>query len=62
MIISCLWALGLRRAELTSLKIKDFDPNYDPKHKIGLLIVHGKGRKQRALFIVDKLYDKLINY
>jgi len=62
MIISCLWALGLRRAELTSLKIKDFDPNYDPKHKIGLLIVHGKGRKQRALFIVDKLYNKLINY
>ncbi len=62
MIISCLWALGLRRAELTSLKIKDFDPNYDPKNKIGLLIVHGKGRKQRALFIVDKLYDKLINY
>jgi integrase/recombinase XerD len=62
MIISCLWALGLRRAELTNLKIKDFDPNYDPKNKIGLLIVHGKGRKQRALFIVDKLYDKLINY
>jgi integrase/recombinase XerD len=62
MIISFLWALGLRRAELTSLKIKDFDPNYDPKHKIGLLIVHGKGQKQRALFIVDKLYDKLINY
>jgi integrase/recombinase XerD len=62
MIISFLWALGLRRAELTNLKIKDFDPNYDPKHKIGLLIVHGKGRKQRALFIVDKLYDKLIDY
>jgi site-specific recombinase XerD len=62
MIISFLWALGLRRAELTSLKIKDFDPHYDPQNKIGLLIVHGKGRKQRALFIVDKLYDKLINY
>jgi integrase/recombinase XerD len=62
MIISCLWALGLRRAELTNLKIKDFDPDYDPKNKIGLLIVHGKGRKQRALFIVDKLYDKLVNY
>ncbi len=62
MIISFLWALGLRRAELTSLKIKDFDPNYDPPNKIGLLIVHGKGRKQRALFIVDKLYDQLIKY
>jgi integrase/recombinase XerD len=62
MIISCLWALGLRRAELTNLKIKHFDPNYDPKNKIGLLIVPGKGRKQRALFVVDKLYDKLVNY
>ncbi len=62
MIISCLWALGLRRAELANLKIKDFDPNYDPKHNIGLLIVHGKGRKQRALFVVDKLYHHLGNY
>jgi site-specific recombinase XerD len=62
MIISFLWALGLRRAELTNLRVKDFDPHYDPQNKIGLLIVHGKGRKQRALFIVDKLYDKLINY
>jgi site-specific recombinase XerD len=62
MIISCLYALGLRRAELTNLRVKDFDPNYDPKNKIGLLVVHGKERKQRALFIVDKLYDKLINY
>jgi len=62
MIISCLWALGLRRAELTNLRVKDFDPNYDPQNKIGLLILHGKGRKQRALFIVDKLYDKLVNF
>jgi site-specific recombinase XerD len=62
MIISCLWALGLRRAELANLKIKDFDPNYDSKHHIGLLIVHGKGRKQRALFVVDQLYHHLVNY
>jgi len=62
MIISCLWALGLRRQELTNLKIHDFDPNYDPNNKIGLLIVNGKGKKQRALFVVDKLYDQLINY
>lgn len=62
MIISCLWALGLRRAELANLKVKDFDPNYDAKHNIGLLIVHGKGRKQRALFVVDKLYHNLVNY
>jgi site-specific recombinase XerD len=62
MIISMLWALGLRREELTALKIRDFDPNYDPDNKIGLLIIHGKGKKQRALFVVDKLYDNLLNY
>jgi site-specific recombinase XerD len=62
MIISCLYALGLRRAELANLKIRDFDPNHDPEHKIALLTVHGKGRKQRALFVVDKLYDNLVNY
>jgi len=62
MIVSCLWTLGLRRQELANLKIKDFDPHYDPKHNIGLLIVQGKGRKQRALFVVDKLYHNLVNY
>ena len=62
MIISCLYALGLRRAELANLKIKDFDPHHDPANKIGMLTVHGKGRKQRALFVVDKLYDNLVNY
>lgn len=62
MIISCLYALGLRRSELAGLKIKDFDHNFDPANKIGMLTVHGKGRKQRALFVVDKLYDNLVNY
>jgi integrase/recombinase XerD len=62
MIVSFLYALGLRRSECASLKVKDFDPNFDPQHKIGLLTVHGKGRKQRALFVVDKLYDNLIAY
>lgn len=62
MIISCLYALGLRRQELANLKIRDFDPNFDPQNKIGLLTVHGKGRKQRALFVVDKLYDNLVAY
>ena len=62
MIISCLYALGLRRAELANLKVKDFDPNHDPENRIGLLTVHGKGRKQRALFVVDKLYDRLVAY
>ena len=62
MIISGLWALGLRRQELARLKIRDFDPNFDPINRIGLLTVHGKGRKQRALFVVDKLYHNLVAY
>ncbi|HEX9971600.1 MAG TPA: tyrosine-type recombinase/integrase [bacterium] len=62
MILSCLYALGLRRQELATLKVCDFDPNFDPPNKIGLLTVHGKGRKQRALFVVDQLYDKLVAY
>ncbi len=62
MIVSCLYALGLRRQELAKLKRRDFDPNFDPQNRIGLLTVHGKGRKQRALFVIDKLYDKLVAY
>jgi site-specific recombinase XerD len=62
MMVACLYALGLRRGELAKLKIADFDPQFDPTNKIGLLTVHGKGRKQRALFVVDKLYDQLIAY
>lgn len=62
MIISCLWALGLRRKELIDLKIEDFNPDYEPQNRIGLLIVNGKGNKQRALFVVDKLYDNLMDY
>ena len=62
MIISMLWALGLRISELTSLCVGSFDPGFDPENKIALLRVKGKNRKQRALFVVDKLYDNLIAY
>ena len=62
MIISMLWALGLSISELTSLKVDSFEPGIDPKNKIGLLRVKGKNRKQRALFVVDRLYDNLIAY
>lgn len=61
-IVSIFWALGLRLKELTSLKVRDFEPNHDPQNKIGLLRVHGKGNKQRALFVVDKLYINLVHY
>lgn len=60
LIISILWALGLRLNELTSLKVKSFEPDHGKK--TGLLRVKGKNRKQRALFVVDKLYDTLIEY
>jgi len=62
MIISMLWALGLRISELTGLSVGSFEPDHDPKSKIALLRVKGKNRKQRALFVVDKLYDNLLAY
>jgi site-specific recombinase XerD len=58
MMISLLWGLGLRVSELTSLKVGDFELEDD----IGLLRVRGKGKKQRVLFVVDKLYNELIHY
>ena len=62
LIISILWALGLRLNELTALKVSDFEMNQVPGQRIGLLRVWGKNKKQRALFVVDKLYDYIINY
>jgi integrase/recombinase XerD len=62
MIISMLWALGLRIAELTSLEVGSFEPEYEPKMNLGLLRVGGKGNKERVLFVVDKLYRNLVGY
>lgn len=61
-IISLFWALGLRVSELTSLKVKSFEPEHDPMNRIGLLRVPGKGNKERPIFVVDKLYDNLSAY
>jgi len=61
-IISIFWALGLRLNELITLKLRDFEPDHDPENNIGLLRIHGKGDKQRALFVVDKLYANLVRY
>jgi integrase/recombinase XerD len=60
LIISMLWGLGLRLNELTSLMVKSFEPGHGKR--TGMLRVKGKNRKQRALFVVDKLYDTLIEY
>lgn len=70
MILSMLWALGLRIAELTALKISSFEPDHEPENctcpeqsrRVGLLRVPGKGGKERALFVVDKLYVNLMDY
>ncbi len=61
-IVSMLWALGLRIRELTLLKIGSFEPLHDPETHIGLLRVQGKGKKERALFVTDKLYSNLVGY
>ena len=62
MSISLLWALGLRIGELTALKVASFEPDIEPENRIGLLRVVGKGKKERALFVVDKLYQNLLYY
>lgn len=62
LIIAMLWALGLRVSELTTLKVKHFEPDHDPENRIGLLRVQGKNKKQRALFVVDNLYDELVDH
>jgi site-specific recombinase XerD len=58
-IVSILWALGLRVNELLNMKRKDINLDYDPEHKTGTLLVHGKGDRERTLFIVDTLYATL---
>jgi site-specific recombinase XerD len=59
---SILWALGLRINELVTLKVRDFEADHDPSHETGLLRVHGKGNKDRALFVVDRLYRVMTSY
>jgi site-specific recombinase XerD len=61
-MVSLLWALGLRVNELITLKRCDINLDYDPENKIGILLVHGKGGKERTLFIVHTLYHTIIRY
>lgn len=61
-IVSILWALGLRLSECLNLRVGDFDSDYNRPKKIGTLRVHGKARKVRTLFVVNKLYDNLCSY
>lgn len=59
-MVSVFWALGLRTAELTGLSVGCFEPNHGKR--IGLLRIRGKNKKQRALFVVDRLFDALMHY
>ena len=62
LMISMLWALGLRVNELTSLRVKSFEPDIDASNRVGLLRFKGKNRKWRVLFVVDRLYDELAGF
>ncbi|MBN1545482.1 MAG: tyrosine-type recombinase/integrase [Syntrophaceae bacterium] len=59
-MVSVLWALGLRTAELTGLSVRDFEPAR--AKRTGLVRIRGKNKKQRALFVVDSLFDQIILY
>jgi site-specific recombinase XerD len=45
-IIGVLYTCGMRRAELVSLQVADYDPDTGK-----LNVLHGKGRKQRTVFV-----------
>ncbi len=60
MIVTMLWCLGLRIEELRQIRVNDFEAL--SRKKIGKLEVHGKGLKDRVLFVVDELYDFVTCY
>ncbi len=59
-MVSVFWALGLRTSELTGLNVRSFETGHGKR--IGMLRVRGKNKKQRALFVVDRLFDTLERY
>jgi len=61
LMLLVLWCLGLRSGEMRSVKKEDIKI-IDSKKKTALLTVHGKGPKERALLIMDKLFDKILEY
>lgn len=61
LMISILWALGLRLSEMTHLKVGSLQ-HIDKTGKTALLYVAGKGLKHRALFVVNRLFDNFMEY
>jgi site-specific recombinase XerD len=56
-VLLTLYATGVRRAELTRLKVTDIDTERMVVHVIG-----GKGRKDRDVMLSPKLLDELRQY
>jgi site-specific recombinase XerD len=52
-IISIMYAAGLRRDEVVRLNVSDFDP------ETGMLVIYGKRRKQRTVYITNGAADAL---
>ena len=61
LMLLLLWCLGLRSGELRVIKKEDIHI-LDPRMKSAMLTVHGKGAKERALLIMDKLFDQVIEF
>ena len=56
-IFALIWSTGLRTSELTSLKWKDFDFENE-----SFRVRKGKGRKERQLFLNDRLLEEMKDY
>ena len=56
-VLMTLYATGLRRAELTRLKVSDIDTERMVIHVVG-----GKGRKDRDVMLSPRLLDELRQY
>jgi len=56
-IFALLWSTGLRTSELTALKWRDFDFENE-----SFRVRKGKGRKERQLFLNDRLLQDLLRY
>jgi integrase/recombinase XerD len=61
LMLLLLWCLGLRSLEVRSIKKEDIKI-IDEGKKSALITVHGKGAKERALLVMDKLFDLLTDY
>ena len=55
-LLSCLYACGIRVSELCNMQIKDIDFNER------IIRIHGKGSKEREVFITKTLSDSLKHY